>query len=188
MRALPLLMGALAATACTSPEDTAQLEVYAGDRWGRTHPYTVEWPVGSGERVPVNTSLTDSAGLAGLVVEVFIPGEPMQMLEVHDFSGTNQSSPPIELPVEGTVSVFATLHQNGEPVAQGDISWPLQPHRGRWFLSVYRTPNATGASVDASGQRAACGVPHCHSARRYEIREGARNHPDEALWLVLWEG
>ena len=120
MRALPLLMGALAATACTSPEDTAQLEVFAGDRWERTHPFTVEWPVGSGERVPVNTSLTDSAGL---VVEVFIPGEPMQMLEVHDFSGTNQSSPPIELPVEGTVSVFATLHQHGEP-------WPRATSRG----------------------------------------------------------
>lgn len=187
MRVLPLLASALAAS-CTGPEDTAQLEVFAGDRWERTRPYTVEWPVGSGERVPVNTSLTDSAGLAGLVVELFIAGEQTRILDANGFSGTNQGSPPIELPADGTVSVFATLHQNGEPVARGDISWLLQPNRGRWLLSVYRTPNATGASVDASGRRVACGVPYCHSARRYEIRQDARNHPDEALWLVLWEG
>ena len=85
-----------------------------------------EWPPNSGEYVTVNRSLTDSAGLAGIVVEVMVPGNPSRTLTARDFLA--QGSRHVEgivVPEAGTASIFVKLYQAGELVAEGHVLWRL---------------------------------------------------------------
>lgn len=81
---LPVAAAVLAASC--NDFHTTWLEVgvgagYAGDI------FEMEWPAGSGEHVTVNQSLADSAGFAGIEIEIRVPGEPLRTLTAIDFRG-----------------------------------------------------------------------------------------------------
>ena len=147
--------------------------------------FEMEWPPESGEHIAVNQSLTDSAGFAGIEVEINVPGESPRILTATDFYGRrNNTVDLIKVPEEGRASIFVKLYQQGEMVARGHISWPLDSVAGRWRLVVERIPWAWGVGIRKNGDPV-CLFPWCYNIERIEIDEAARNHPDEALWLVL---
>ena len=190
---LPVVAMVLAASCNDFP--TTWLEVGVGAGYAEAI-FDMEWPAGSGEHVTVNQSLTDSAGFAGVEIEVRVPGEPIRNLTAIDFRGQlNNTVDHIEVPKAGTASIFVKLRQHGELVAEGHISWPLDTGVERWVLLVERAPVAFGVAIYEDDPTPRCHFPWCHQIERIEIDETARNHPDEALWLVLdrhsrsgWEG
>jgi len=198
-KALIPVAAAVVAASCHDPlgdnEHITLLTVIAGGF--EKESFEREWPPSSGEYVTVNQSLTDSAGLAGIVVEVMVPGKPSRTLMARDFLA--QGSRHVEgivVPEAGTASIFVKLYQSGELVAEGHVSWRLDSGVQEWVLAVTRVPVAWGVegySEITSEWR--CYFPWCHQIERLEIEEAARNYPDEALWLVLdkhliggWEG
>ena len=192
-RVLPVAAAVLAAS-CNTPH-TAWLEVGVGAGYAADI-FEMEWPAGSGDHVVVNQSLTDSAGLAGIKVEVRLPGAPSRTLTAIDFLGRlNNTVDGIEVPKEGTASIFVKLYQHGELVTEGHTSWSLDSGVRSWNLLVARVPVAFGVAIHEEDPIPRCHFPWCHRIERIEIDENARNHPHEALWLVLdrhsisgWEG
>ncbi len=190
---LPVAAVVLAASCGTSR--TTWLEVGVGAGYARDI-FEMEWPAGSGEHATVNQSLTDSAGFAGIEVEVRLPGAPRRTLTAIDFLGRRGNTfRGIEVPEEGTASIFVKLYQHGELAAEGRISWSLDSGVESWDLLVARVPVAFGVAIYEDDPIPRCYFPWCHQIERIEIDEAARNHPDEALWLVLdrhsiggWEG
>jgi len=181
MRAL--ITGVLALGACDLFEDS-ELEIRAGS--GETPVYTTEWPPGSGEQITVNNSLTDSAGLAGLEVDVFAPGGPDIMLTAEDFDRHYHTYGPIAIERDVEARVFARLRQHGTHVAEGSIAWTLGD-RTRWEVMIVRHTHPGFANENLN-----CGVL-CEKAARFPISEDSRNYPTEHLWLTLrhrdgWEG
>ena len=158
---------------------------------GRPDIFEVEWPRESGEYVAVNELLTDSAGFAGIEVEVNVPGESPRILTATDLieqrlnfkHRPNYTGHRIKVPEEGTAYVYVKLYQHGELVAKGRISWPLDLPALEWNLHVERSIAAS--SVAFYENEARCVYPWCYRIERIEIDEAARNYPDEALWLVL---
>lgn len=145
----------------------------------------LEWPRGSGEVIPINNSLTDSTGMAGLEFEVFTP-------DYHATLTADSIAPPneypgdyvhINVPESGEVSIFVRLRQNGVVVAEGHTAWTLDSGVNTWMVLVARAPYASNATPELGSTR--CGAPWCHQIRRIEIDENARNYPDEALWLQV---
>lgn len=186
MRTTPLLTAAtaLALSACDVLSST-WLEVQAGRG---TTTRTIEWPPGSGEAVMVRDHLSDPAGLAGLEVEVRVPGAIPVMLTASDF-GANGAYGPFGVPDTGMASVFVTLRQSGEVVAEGHVTWRLENRIDRWHVRIDRSPQPPPdtARDDAAIHGFDCVVPWCRQLVRIEIDEAARNYPGEALWLTVWE-
>ena len=129
-----------------------------------------EWPMESGEFVTLNNSYVDSAGTAGIEIDVFTP-DYSSTLTVDSLVGSGRPAR-INVPDAGEVSIFVRLYQNGTRVAEGHMSWTLQSGVNYWRVVVQRAPYG-------------CGVPLCHRIQRIEINEGARNYPDEALWILV---
>lgn len=113
-------------------------------------------------------------------------GEPFRTFTAINFRGRlNNTVDQTEVPQEGTVTIFAKLRQHDELVAEGHISWPLDTGVQSWNLLVARVPVAFGVAIHEDDPTPRCHLPWCHQIERIEIDETARNHPDEALWLVL---
>lgn len=129
-----------------------------------------EWPMESGEFVTLNNSYLDSAGVAGIEIDVFTP-DYSNTLTVDSLVGPGRPAR-INVPDAGEVSVFVRLYQNDTRVAEGQMSWTLQSGVNYWRVVVQRAPYG-------------CDVPLCHRIQRIEINEGARNYPDEALWILV---
>ena len=171
------------------------LEVHVGGHY-HEQVFEKQWPGESGKFVPMNNSLTDSAGLAGIEIEIFAPGTAEIRLTAADFELPFLDSEPFAVPEEGSATVFVTLHQAGVPVAMGSTSWTLRPNVSSWEVLVERAPSVDGVLPEnAKETEPLCVSPWCHSIRRIEIDEAARNYPDEALWLMVhrhirggWEG
>lgn len=195
MKKTPLSVAALVLAASCNAHHTTWLEVGVGAGYADDI-FEMEWPAGSGEHVRVNQSLTDSTGFAGIEVEVRVPGSPPRTLTAIDFLGRlNNTIAGIEVPEEGTASVAVRLYQHGDLVAEGHVSWPLGSGVRTWNLLVARVPVAFGVVIHPDDSIARCHFPWCYQIERIEIDEAARNHLDEALWLVLdrhsgsgWEG
>ena len=164
---------------------TTWLEVHVGG-YSHEQVFEMRWPWGSDKSVTMNNSLTDSAGLAGIEIEIVAPGSADVRLTAADFELPFLDSEPFEVPEEGTATVFVTLHQDGVPVAMGSTSWTLQSNVSSWKVLVERAPSVDGVlPEEAKETEPLCVSRWCHSIRRIEIDEAARNFPDEALWLVV---
>ena len=119
-------------------------------------------------------------------IEIKVPGEPLRRLTAINFRGRlNNTVDHIEVPKEGTATIFVKLHQHGELVAEGYIAWHLDTGVERWVLLVARAPVAFGVAIYEDDPTPGCHFPWCHQIERIEIDEAARTSPDEALWLVL---
>ena len=120
-----LAAGAVSLTGCGLFQDS-QLEITAGS--GEAPVHTAEWPWPSGETVTVNNSVADSAGLAGLEVEVFLPGGPDITLRASDFDGRrNLTYGPILIGRDsGEARIFARLRRHR------DGPWRRAASRGSW--------------------------------------------------------
>ncbi|MDE2980976.1 MAG: hypothetical protein OXU74_07245 [Gemmatimonadota bacterium] len=164
----------------------SQLEITAGS--GEAPVHTAKWPWATSETVTVNNSVADSAGLAGLEVEVFLPGGPDITLRASDFDGRrNLTYGPILIGRDsGEARIFARLRRHRTVVAAGSISWILGD-RARWQVMVVRHAHPGYADENLN-----CGAL-CVEAARFPISEDARNYPAESLWLIVrhldgWEG
>lgn len=172
-------LATVAATACLAGCDlfhNTWLEVRAGGYIEER-----EWPPESGEFVTLNNSHIDSAGVAGIEIDVFTP-DHHNTVTVDSLVGPGRPER-IDVPGSGEVSVFVRLRQNGIVVAEGQTSWTLQSGVNYWLVLVERAPNSALSAGDSEPLR--CGVPLCHRIQRIEINENARNYPDEALWLQV---
>lgn len=178
---LPVAAMMLASSSCGVLHNT-WIEVRAGLA---ATTYTREWPPGSGEYVTVRDLLSDPAGLAGIEVEIRVPGETPVKLANSNF-GADGTSGPVEVPDGGTASVFVTLHQFGELVAEGHVSWALEKRIEQWRVLIERSPQAADTLYDEDDEVFECVLPGCRQVIRIEIDEAARNYPDEVLWLTLW--
>ncbi|MCY3611584.1 MAG: hypothetical protein OXH51_08615 [Gemmatimonadetes bacterium] len=182
MRIMRAMAAVAAFGACGLFQDT-QLEVLAGDP-GTPPVHDAEWPIGSGRQVTVNNALTDSVGLAGLEVEVFLPGGPDLVIHASDFDGVTYG--PVSVENSGEARIFARLRRHGAPVAEGSISWKLADRRN-WQVMIVRHAHPGYADEQLN-----CGAL-CVDIARFPIDDAARNYPDEYLWLVIrhgdgWEG
>ncbi len=164
-----------------------QLEVVAGGYLDPIH--QMEWPRNSGEYVRVNNSLTDSAGLAGLEVEVFTPDGRKRAVDARTFHGRRTLAyGPVQIEEYGEVQVFARLRRHDALTAEGHVSWTVDPDGyEKWQVLIVRI-----AHPGYADESLRCGV-HCVKVKRIAIDEEFRNYPDEALWLVVrhlhgWEG
>lgn len=155
---------------------SAWLEVSAGG-----YSEEREWPMESGEFVTLNNSYVDSAGTAGIEIDVFTP-DYSNTLTVDSLFGAARPAR-INVPDAGEVSIFVRLYQNGTRVAEGHLSWTLQSGVNYWRVVVERAPYSALSIGDPDPLR--CGAPLCHRIQRIEINEGARNYPDEALWVQV---
>lgn len=140
-----------------------------------------EWPLESGEFVTLNNSYVDSAGVAGIEIEVFTP-DYHNTLTVDSLAGPGRPAR-IGVPASGEASVFVRLHQNGVLVAQGHTSWALRSGVNYWRVVVERAPYSALSAGDSEPLR--CGVPWCERIQSIEIDREARNYLDEALWLQV---
>ena len=161
------------------------LEIQAGKR---SAAQAIEWPRNSGETIMVQDHLWDSAGLAGIEVDVRLPGATPVILTSSDFNvAAYNYAPPIEVPDRGTASVFVKLYQAGVLVAEGHMSWQLERNIERWRVEVERSPHPADTRYDEDDMMARCVYHYCRQVVRIEIDEAARNYPAETLWLVLYE-
>ena len=145
-----------------------------------TH-YTI--PYAYGDDVFVSMSdLDDPKGLAGVEIRVYWQGS-----DTLTFTASNLPSPGFEVPRDGSIWVDARLREQGEIVSEGTARWYLD--RGaQWRVSVNRVP----APLDSGPERITgpnpifCDWFYCHRLWRFELREDARNHPLEALWVLVY--
>ena len=185
--AVAMAIAALAVSSCR-PFDMFWIEIWTGHGLMET-----EWPRDSGEYVTMNNLLTDSAGLAGLEIELFTPDSRNITLTAASFS-SRTGTERISVGESGTVRLFARLRQNGVVVAEGHTSWTLRSDVEEWRVLVQRAPMAPGMNLDdLDSPNPRCRVPWCHKIRRIVIWEDARNYRAEALWLEVdrargWEG
>ena len=144
-------------------------------------------PPGSGESFTVNNSIADSAGLAGLEIEVLTPYGTKHSIDASNFLGRfNQVYGSVPIDGYGKVQVLVRIRQHDALVAEGRIAWTVdsEGHDG-WEVVVVRLPH-TPYNIDITAPEP-CGVSQfqCTTAARVEIDAAARNYPGEALWLIV---
>jgi len=134
--------------------------------------------------VTPNQSLTDSAGLAGLEVEVYGVGS-VYTFTAPDFMEARDYEVRFDVPSDGQISVHLRLSQDGREVAAGTARWPLEPDRA-WRAEISRVPavsphhefTSLGDSIGALN----C-FDECTYKWRFPISAEAANYLHEALWL-----
>ena len=165
MRATALF--AILALSCSPPMPLPELYVKAGGPWPKRVPVD-EFP-------GFNQSLTDSAGFAGLAVEVLGIGQTKR-LTAPDFTiewgGGMMGANAIAVPESGEIGVVVVLNQNGTVAAEVAVSWTLEPDTDWWELQIRRVPHELLVPV---GNRRWV-VP---------IRAHAQNYEGEVLWVSL---
>ena len=173
MKKALLPVAAMVLAASCNDFRTTWLEVGVGAGYAEAI-FDMEWPAGSGEHVTLNQLLTDSAGFAGVEIEIRVLGEPIRNLTAIDFRRRpNNTVDRIEVPEAGTASIFVKLHQHGELVAEGHISWPLDNGVERWVVLVERAPVAFGVAIYEDDPTTLCHFPWCHQIERIEIDKTA---------------
>ncbi len=102
--------------------------------------HQMEWPRNSGEYVRANNSLTDSAGLAGLEVEVFTPDGRKRAADARTFHGRrNLACGPVRIEEYGEVQVFARLRRHDALTAEGHVSWTVDADGyEKWQVLIVR--------------------------------------------------
>ena len=111
------------------PDATLLIQVSVGR--GRT-----QWPLGSTTFVETNGAVDDQKGFAGL--EITTGGAiPRRVFTATDF--VDYPGPSFTVPDAGEARVAARLVQDGRIVAEGSVSWPLEPEF-KWRLHVDRAP------------------------------------------------
>ncbi len=161
------------------PDATLLIQVSVGH--GRT-----QWPLRSTTFVETNGSLDDEKGFAGL--EITTGGDiPRRVFTATDF--VDYPGPSLTVPDAGVARVAARLVQHGKIVAEGAVSWPLEPEL-EWRLDVDRAPyppgHALNGRLDLDDPQ--CSWFCCHGTWRFPIAEESANYEHEALWLTLYRG
>lgn len=149
---------------------------------------SVEHPSLPDSMLPVNNSLMDSAGLAGLEIQV-----AGRTLTAADFR--SRPSHQWGVPATGSLRIELRLAQGGQVVAQGDTIWKLQArtswdlHFNRGLVPAYYHANEPFTLNDLGHPTCrVLGDPwFCSGILRIPIADWAANFRDEALWLH-WHG
>ena len=133
-----------------------------------------------------NSSLLDSAGLAG--IEIGVLG---RVFAADDFKPTAQgwATEHQRLPVteHGAPSVWVRLGQGGREAAAGTMSWTLRRNTN-WGLMVDRTDQPPWVYFLGDYYEDKCSLEvHLCRYKRLPISEDLANYPGESLWLVLAE-
>ena len=147
---------------------------------------STQWPLGSTTFVETNGAVDDQKGFAGL--EIATGGAiPRRVFAATDF--VDYPGPSFTVPDAGEARVAARLVQDGQIVAEGSVSWPLQPEF-KWRLHVDRAPyppsEALHGRIDLDDPQ--CSFFCCHRIWRFAIAEEFANYEHEALWLTLYRG
>ena len=135
-------------------------------------------------RMPVVNGPDDPKGLVGIEVEVYA-----RNLERQKFFAKDLPSARFEVPESGTINVDLLLRQDGAAVAQGRVTWLLEPGV-EWKIVVDRAPSLIYLELDNMPRTGPnplkCGWWWCHEVWRFEIQQDALNYEGEALWLMIW--
>lgn len=162
--------GALAVASCSLLENDAccwiEIEAYSGQPADSTY----------------NSSLLDSAGLAG--VEVRILGET---LVAEDFKpsriGTATVTPQLAVAESGGLSVWVRVAQGDRNAAVGAMSWTLKSNT-KWVLRIERTSQPLWVEQLLHEDRCLSNIAPCQY-KRLPIPKDLANYPGEHLWVVL---
>lgn len=130
-----------------------------------------------------NSSLLDSAGIAG--IEIRVLGE---VFVADDFKPSEDGAPTV-LPrigvgEAGSLSAWVRLVQDGSNAAVGTISWTLGDNTV-WDLVVERI-SQPHLLILHDEERCYLEIRWCQY-KRLPIVEELANYPGEALWVVLYE-
>lgn len=183
--------GALVASASTVTASSCGL-LGPDDAWLEIAPYhyVVHKPATPEEgsrHVTHNSSLGDSAGIAGLEVRVlgqrftardFEPVPCPRALPLN--TGCPVKPQAMDIPFTGRLLVDVRLVQDGAVAAQGVVSWLTSDES--WRLRIERTSRPFDGFFSPSGEFS------CWKCRYYEripIAPWATNYPEEELW-VTW--
>lgn len=163
------------------------------DAWLEIAPYhyVVHKPVTPEEgsrHVTHNSSLGDSAGLAGIEVRVL-----GQRLTARDFepvpcprdalplnTGCPVKPRAVDIPFTGRLLVDVRLVQDGAVAAQGVVSWLTSDES--WRLRIERTSRPFDGFFSPSGEFSCW---KCRGYERIPIAPWATSYPEEELW-VTW--
>ena len=128
-----------------------------------------------------NSSLLDSAGLAGIEIRVL-----GKVFTADDFkqSTTGRATvwPRLAVGESGAHSAWVRLVQDGREAAVGTISW-MPRENTDWILRVERTSHPSFLQL-YDEELCLLGVNECRYKRLPIVAELA-NYPEELLWLVL---
>lgn len=129
-----------------------------------------------------NSSLLDSAGLAG--IEIGVLG---RVFAADDFKptagGWATEYPRLPVTEHGAPSVWVRLVQGGRTAAAGTMSWTLR-RDSHWGLMVDRTDQPPWVFLDDHYVECVMNIYRCWY-KRLPIPEDLANYPGESLWLVL---
>ena len=156
LRAMGLLV-AILASACHHDDGCCWIELSPMDPEVRGHP---------GQPGDWNGALEDSAGLAGIEIEV-----RGRTFFAEDFLDDPNRERRVMVERVGRVAVFAKLVQGGSLVAEGVASWTLEPN-AFWTLDIVRGPEDTGVCFE-----------WCDGHVVIPIAKTAARYPGESLWL-----
>ncbi len=179
MRVLFLTVLAAAMGCDLGPDTTVELGVYPR-----------EFRVWRDERIPVNTSLDDQAGMQGIKVELGGAIGQSVTFTAADFTelvGAERRTRAIGVPDGGWLTIKTELTQDGAVVAEGAGRWLLESDVASWIVDITRGPYPAveptqGRSLEDTSCDLGC---WCHTVFRLPIREHARNHETEALWVTV---
>lgn len=122
--------------------------------------------------VRLRASLSDSTGLAGLILQ--IDGRGIQASDFHpDESGIAEVR--LEVPDQGRLQIRVELLQAGVAVAEGTVGWDLAESY-EWGLDIFRQVSDPVESCFG-----------CTGSGRIDLAVEAQGEPGEALWLA-WGG
>ena len=128
-----------------------------------------------------NSSLLDSAGLAG--IEIRVLGKEF-VADDFEPSTTGRATvwPRLAVGESGAHSAWVRLVQDGREAAVGTISW-MPKENTDWDLRVERTSHPSFLQL-YDEELCLLGVNECRY-KRLPIVEELANYPEELLWLVL---
>lgn len=129
-------------------------------------------PFGPGDTLVWHGSLADSAGLAGMEVDVLD-----HALGAGDFSATHHYRQQVRVGRSGTLYVLFRLRDKERVVARGGIGWALRPNYN-WILRITRGPPSGPCPEDW----------WCEKVETLSITPQSANYPGESVWLMLTGG
>ena len=165
--------GALAVGSCSLLENDVCC-------WLEVYPY-LGHPTGSA----YNSSLLDSAGLAG--IEVGVLGKTFAAEDFEPSTiGSATVRPRLAVTESGSVSLWVRLAQGSGEAASGTMSWTLKDNT-KWVLLIERAsrPLLVDEFYDYQ-DRCLVNIAPCQY-KRLPIPEDLANYPGEYVWLVIVE-
>lgn len=130
-------------------------------------------PFDPGDTLVWYGSLTDSAGLAGMEIDVLD-----HALRAGDFPGpTTFDGQQVRVGRSRTLYVLFRLRDKEQIVARGGLGWALRPDYN-WILRITRGPQSGPCPEDW----------WCDKVERLQIAPRSANYPGEPVWLMLTGG